>query len=180
MPFHKVNSKWKIVNRNKKSIRHLPFTIQVKVKRGFTLLELIIAVAVMGILAAAVIVSINPNKRQNQARDATIKNDIGQIASGLQSYFTSGTVGTYPGSLLALTTSSDLKSIPTPPAPGSGVYTYAPAVDGGGGVCDGISTFCTYARVSYPLFDPLTTGDVWCWQSSIGKGRETAVAACTP
>lgn len=147
--------------------------------KGFTLLELIIAIAVMGILAAAVIVSINPNKRQNQARDAAVKSDIGQIATALQSFFTSGTAGTYPGGLSSLTVDGDLKSIPFPPSPGSGSYTYVPA-DSGGGACDGISTFCTYARVSYPLFDPLTTGDVWCWQSLTGKGQELSLAACTP
>ncbi len=162
---------------SRKRTRLLQFSIR---RSGFTLLELIIAIAVLGILAATVIVAINPSKRQNQARDAAVKNDIGQISSALQSYFTSGIVGTYPGALSALTTSSDLKSIPTPPAPGSGSYTYAPAADGGGGACDGISAFCTYARVSYPLFDPLTTGDLWCWQSSTGKGQEMSVAACTP
>lgn len=148
-------------------------------RRGFTLLELIIAVTVMGILAAAVIVSINPSKRQNQARDAAVKSDIGQIGTALQSYFTSGTAGTYPSALSALTVDGDLKSIPAPPAPGSGNYIYVPK-DSGGGACDGISIFCTYARVSYPLFDPLTTGDLWCWQSSTGKGQELSAAACTP
>lgn len=147
---------------------------------GFTLIELLIVIAILGILAAAVLISVNPNKRQNQARDAAIKNDIGQISTALQSYFTSGTAGTYPSSLSSLTTSSDLKIIPTPPAPNFGTYTYVPAAASGGGACDGVSTFCTYARVSYPLYDSQTTGDVWCWQSSTGKGQEMSVVSCTP
>ena len=44
---------------------------------GFTLIELLIVIAILGILAAAVLVAANPGKRTKQARDAARKNDIG-------------------------------------------------------------------------------------------------------
>ncbi|MBI4037554.1 type II secretion system protein, partial [Candidatus Curtissbacteria bacterium] len=49
---------------------------------------LLIVIALLGILAAAVIVAINPLKRMGQARDAQRKNDIGQIATALETYYT--------------------------------------------------------------------------------------------
>lgn len=62
--------------------------------KGFTLIELLIVVAVLGILAAAVLVAINPGKRTAQARDAQRRQDIGAIANALTSYFV--LTGTFP------------------------------------------------------------------------------------
>ncbi len=56
--------------------------------KGFTLIELLIVVAILGILAAAVLVAINPGKRTAQARDAQRKQDIGAIANALIGYLT--------------------------------------------------------------------------------------------
>ncbi|MBI5465397.1 prepilin-type N-terminal cleavage/methylation domain-containing protein, partial [Candidatus Gottesmanbacteria bacterium] len=56
-------------------------------KKGFTLIELLVVIAVLAVLAAGVIVAINPGKRIRQANDAKIKNDIGQLATGLQAYY---------------------------------------------------------------------------------------------
>lgn len=138
---------------------------------GFTLIELLIVIAILGILAAAVLVAVNPAKRQQQARDAARKNDIGQIATGLQGYFT--TNGIYPtgngspGGLTALTASGDLKSVPTDPTGGQYSYTVA------GSTTDG----AVYKVLESPTG---ASGDVWCWQSSTGKAQELAAASCTP
>lgn len=64
-------------------------------KRGFTLIELLVVIAITGILAGAILVAINPAKRQKQARDAIRKQDINSIANALVSYYTLG--GNYPG-----------------------------------------------------------------------------------
>ena len=61
---------------------------------GFTLIELLIVIAIMGILAAAVLIAINPVKRQAEAKDANVKSDIASIGSGLQAYYTQ--LGYYP------------------------------------------------------------------------------------
>ncbi|KKR86839.1 MAG: hypothetical protein UU34_C0009G0007 [Candidatus Curtissbacteria bacterium GW2011_GWA1_41_11] len=61
---------------------------------GFTLIELLIVIAILGILAAAVIVAINPGKRAAQARDAKRKQDINAIANALIGNY--AIVGYYP------------------------------------------------------------------------------------
>ena len=56
--------------------------------KGFTLIELLIVIAIMGILAAAILVAINPGKRMAQARDAQRKQDIAAISNALAGYYT--------------------------------------------------------------------------------------------
>jgi len=56
-------------------------------KAGFTLIELLIVIAILGILAAAVMIAINPNKRMQEARDATRLADNSQLSSSISEYF---------------------------------------------------------------------------------------------
>lgn len=57
-------------------------------KPAFTLIELLVTIAIIGVLAAAVLVAINPGKRMAQARDAQRKQDISVIANALAGYYT--------------------------------------------------------------------------------------------
>ena len=55
-------------------------------KKGFTLIELIIVIAVIALLAAATFVAVDPAKRIGQARDAQRWQDITAIADAIQLY----------------------------------------------------------------------------------------------
>src|SRR3989344_5759609 len=94
-----------------------------RIFRGFTLIELLIVIAILGILAAAVLVAINPGKRTRQAQDAQRKNDIGALSTELQGYYTSPGSGCYPDTLQELVTQGYLKQMPT--QPGGAAYVYA-------------------------------------------------------
>ena len=63
-------------------------------RKSFTLIELLIVIAILGILSAAILIAINPGKRTAQARDAQRKNDISAIANALVGYYT--LFGAYP------------------------------------------------------------------------------------
>lgn len=85
-----------------------------KLQKGFTLIELLVVIAVLGILAAVVLVAINPQSRIQEARNAGIKSDIGQIGTALESYFTENG-GSYPTATADLTDDEQLKNFPAPP-----------------------------------------------------------------
>ena len=140
---------------------------------GFTLIELLIVIAILGILAAAVLVAINPAKRTKQARDAGRKNDIGSLATEVQAYYTTPGQGYYfagagcPGGLTTLTASGGLKQIP---------------VDAqGNNYCYNVNGATTEAVVYITIEDPTASAGnwIWCWQSTTNKAQELTTGTCT-
>jgi len=65
-----------------------------KKKTAFTLIELLIVIAILGVLAAAIMVAINPGKRSAQARDALRKSQVNSIANALVGFY--ALYGYYP------------------------------------------------------------------------------------
>jgi len=55
-------------------------------QKAFTLLEVLIVVAIVAILAGIVIVAINPSKQLGNARDSQRKSDIGSIFTAINQY----------------------------------------------------------------------------------------------
>lgn len=157
------------------------FPAQFKKLRGFTLIELLIVIAILGILAAAVLVAANPGKRTRQAKDSTRKSDVGQLATALQAYYTTPGQGAYPGGngcgaaggFTVLTAQGDLKQIPTGPGIAGAAENYCMTINGAS----------TEAAVYATLEDPTTgTGSfLWCWTSTSGKAVEVSSSpGCVP
>ena len=65
-----------------------------RARRGFTLIEMLIVVAIIGILASLVLVGLGPVQRQG--RDARRISDLRQVQTGLELYFVKN--GDYPAS----------------------------------------------------------------------------------
>jgi prepilin-type N-terminal cleavage/methylation domain-containing protein len=55
-------------------------------QKGFTLIELLIVIGIIAILAAAVIIAINPGRQFEQAREATRWSHVNSIANAVYSY----------------------------------------------------------------------------------------------
>ncbi len=58
-------------------------------KKGFTLIELLIVIGIITILAAAVIIAINPGEQFSQARDSTRKSHLNSLRGAMHSEYVS-------------------------------------------------------------------------------------------
>lgn len=93
------------------------------ISKGFTLIELLIVIAVLGVLAAVVLVAIDPVQQLARGRDAGRKTSIGQMGRALQAYYTTHSdnpsvaqwTNPPPGSGNILVTSGEIKRFPVNP-----------------------------------------------------------------
>ena len=76
-------------------------------KKGFTLIEILIVVAIIGILASIVLVGLGPAQRQG--RDARRISDLKQVQVGLELYFHK--CGYYPGTAQVIQPCEDFAPI---------------------------------------------------------------------
>jgi len=71
-------------------------------EKGFTLIELLIVIAIIAVLAAVVIVALNPAQRFADARDARRQSDLENVAAALKTSQVDND-GDYPATVAALT-----------------------------------------------------------------------------
>lgn len=65
--------------------------------KGFTLIEILVVITIIGILSSVLITAINPIAQRNKGRDAQRKADVRQIQSALEFYRSDA--GSYPASV---------------------------------------------------------------------------------
>ena len=76
-------------------------------KQGFTLLEILLVVAAIGILAGIVILAINPGKQLGDTRNAQRRVDVNTILNAVYQYSLDSN-GNFPGSIDNVTTTSQV------------------------------------------------------------------------
>lgn len=58
-------------------------------ERGFTLVELLIVIALIAVLAAALVATLNPIEQVNKARDSRFKNDAAELLAAMERQYAS-------------------------------------------------------------------------------------------
>ena len=82
-------------------------------QKGFTLTEIIIVILIVVILVMEGLITINPIKKINAAKDSGVKSNVEQLVSALQAYRTNpNNSATFPDSLVKLVDNGEIKSIP--------------------------------------------------------------------
>lgn len=111
------------------------------VEQGFTLIEIIVVIVLLGIVATAIIVGVNPIDKIARGRDAARKNSVSEIATAVQAYVATKNqflVGDNTW-IESLVTSQELKRVPEAQT-GSGYTACSATAPSGGsaGVQNGI------------------------------------------
>lgn len=96
-----------------------------KNQKGFSLVELFIAVTIMGIIATMAFSILNPVTQQKKTRDARRKADLEVIRQTLELYRADDSSSQYPSNLDLLETGDFISDLPEDPASNS-AYLYAP------------------------------------------------------
>jgi prepilin-type N-terminal cleavage/methylation domain-containing protein len=162
-------------------------------QEAFTLVEVLVSIAVLAIIVAIVIVSVNPVKRINAAKDTTTKTDVGQIVNALQRHYSNTEKYTYPQKLEELQ-GNELKTVPkqqtgaydcsgNPTTAEAQEYCYAVNPEGTAAALWGT----TWGEAEIPATasagtTPTTTTTrayYWCWDSATGSYRSLTDAPAT-
>lgn len=146
---------------------------------GFTLVELIIVVAILAILSVAVFAALDPAKKTKQARDAARKSTLVQIAGGISNFYT---IKNFYVSALTDLVPDELTVVPTGPKGSNIIYK---ALNDLGGLCATADENCKKA-VLYDVYElpknPCASGQAyWAWTSGSGRlGKVCSMSTPSP
>lgn len=128
---------------------------KINLRRGFTLMELLIVIAIIGILISLGTVSYT--SAQRKSRDSRRMQDLKAVQNGFEQYYADNG-GTYPVSVSSLTPTYLPVGTPSDPKPGNPAYNFS-YPSGGYCVCASLegtttggnatSTTCTFGSGAY-------------------------------
>lgn len=157
-------------------------------RRGVTLVELLIAIAVISILVSGLVMLINPSQKIGQANDAKRKGDIAQLQRALEIYYQdnqkypASTGNAITGAGWGSTSWTYMSKVPQDPTPSSRNYVYYTPTSGS---CSNSNYQCYFIYANLQRTNDLQacvpgTATVCASASSNGVGNScgTPTATC--
>lgn len=121
--------------------------------RGFTLVELLIVIALLGVIATIVIAAINPIEQANRASDAGLKSDSSQIVSAIQRYYATHDV--FPWNTAACGTNGGTQCLYGGTHSVDDAFPFLRADDPSAGICGAVPASCKTSAVMGELIAAL-------------------------
>lgn len=134
--------------------------------QGFTLVELLIVIALLGIIATIVIAAINPIEQANRASDAGMKADASQIVSAVQRYYVSHS--TFPWNSPTCTTNGGTQCLDGVGQGPDDAFPFLSADDASAGICGANGTSCRTTANSGELISSLELQKTFLNKSWVG------------
>jgi prepilin-type N-terminal cleavage/methylation domain-containing protein len=135
-----------------------------KAAQGFTLVELLIVIALLGIIATIVIAAINPIEQANRAADAGSKADASQLISAINRYYV--THGQFPWMASSCTTNGG--SFCNPSAGINAAFPFLTADDPSVGLCGAAGASCKTTATQGELISSLELQTQFLSKSWVG------------
>jgi len=135
-----------------------------KFQKGFTLIELLVVIAIIGILAAILLVNLASTR--NRARDASIRLEMNQIRTGLESYVLSNNSTTNPGYMNGCNAGTDCNALQTD-------------ITGKQGGTAQVTNVGTTTVLAFCVQYTLSNATKWCVDSTGYAGVPDTTTPCT-
>lgn len=147
----------------------------IKSSKGFTLIELLIVIAIIGILAAALLIAIDPAEKIRLANDTRAMNNVSEVSNKIEQWAVQYNDGVYPtnaggGWNQASTASASNPNSPSSPVAPTSSYAFVYNNNGN-------NTF--YVRVQSLQSKKYNANPAFIYDSAKGKTCPAAAGATT-
>jgi type IV pilus assembly protein PilE len=147
-------------------------------QKGFTLIELMIVVAIIGILAAIAYPSYRDSVTRSQRTDATVT--VSRLAAAQERFYTRSAPATYAADFRTLLDDTSIATGTTSISSDEGLYTITLSNTSCSSTVGGVTLYSCFELTAQPTSGKGQQSDSDCWnitQTNVGKSSEDKTGA---